>query len=77
MARTRSARGEGVSSIAGPIWQDLRAVVLDGRLPSAESLRQLVPLLLIAFGLVAALGFSYQISSGKDATIRSANGSWL
>jgi len=47
-------------------------VVLDGRLPSAESLRQLVPLLLIGFGLVAALGFSYQISSGKDATIRSA-----
>jgi len=71
MARARSARGDGVFSIAGPQWQDLRTL-LDRHLPSAEVLRQLVPLLLVGFGIVAAFGFAYQIGNNKDAVLKSA-----
>ena len=71
MARARSARGEGVLSIAIPQWRDLRAI-LDVRLPSPEVLRRLVPILLIAFGVVAFAGFASQISNGKDAALTSA-----
>jgi two-component system cell cycle sensor histidine kinase PleC len=71
MAQPRSARGYGFLSIAGPQWQDLRALV-DRHLPAADVLRQLIPLLLIGFGFVAALGFAHQIGNSKDATRRSA-----
>ena len=71
MARARSARGAGVFSIAGPQWQDLRAVI-DRHMPSTEVLRRLVPLLLISFCAVAVLGFTYQIGSGRDAALKSA-----
>ena len=71
MARARSARGDGVFSIAGPQLQDLRAL-LDRHLPTAEVLRQIVPLLLVGFGLVAAFGFAYQIGSSKDTALKSA-----
>jgi two-component system, cell cycle sensor histidine kinase PleC len=71
MAQPRSARGYGFLSIAGPQWQDLRALV-DRHLPTADALRQLIPLLLIGFGFVAALGFAHQIGNSKDATRKSA-----
>ena len=71
MARARPARGMGVYSIAGPRWQDIRALV-EHHLPSAEGLRQFVPVLLVGFALIAGLGFFYQISSGKDAALKSA-----
>ena len=71
MARARSARSEGFLSIAGPQWQDLRALV-DRHLPSSEILRRLVPILLIGFAAVASLGFIYQIGNGKDAALESA-----
>ncbi len=71
MARARSARGEGVYSFAGLQLQDLRAI-LDVHLPSTEVLRRLVPILLIAFGLVAFAGFASQIGNGKDAALTSA-----
>jgi len=71
MARARSARGEGILSIAGPQWQDLRAL-LDRHLPSTELLRRLVPILLIGFAAIAFLGFAYQISNGKHAALQSA-----
>jgi two-component system cell cycle sensor histidine kinase PleC len=71
MARARSARGEGVFSIAGPQWQDLRGL-FDRRLPTTEVLRRLVPVLLIGFGAVAVLGFAYQIGNGKEAALESA-----
>jgi two-component system cell cycle sensor histidine kinase PleC len=70
MARARFAR-EGILSIAGPQWQDLRAL-LDRHLPSTEVLRRLVPLLLIGFAAMAFLGFAYQIGNGKKATLASA-----
>jgi two-component system cell cycle sensor histidine kinase PleC len=62
---------EGVFSIAGPQWQDLRAVI-DRHLPSPEVLRHLVPALLIGFGAVAFAGFAFQIGSGKKAALESA-----
>ncbi|MHA1517638.1 MAG: ATP-binding protein [Alphaproteobacteria bacterium] len=71
MARARSARGGGVLSIAGPQWRDLRAL-FDRHLPTGHILRQLVPPLLIGFGLLAALGFAHQIGSSKDTTLKSA-----
>lgn len=71
MARARSARGEGVLSIAIPQWRDLRAI-LDVRLSSTDVLRRLVPILLIAFGVVAFAGFASQIGNGKDAALTSA-----
>ena len=71
MARARFARGVGIFPIAGPQWQDLRTL-LDRHLPSADVLRQLVPILLIGFGFVAALGFAYQIGNSKNATLKSA-----
>jgi len=71
MARARSARGEGVFSIAGPQWRDLRAVV-DRHLPSTKILRRFVPILLIGFGAVTIAGFAYQIGNGKDAALQSA-----
>ncbi len=71
MARARSARGEGVFSIAGPQWQDLRAL-FDRHLPSTEVLRRLIPILLIGFAVTTCLGFYYQIGNGKDAALDSA-----
>ena len=71
MARARSARGEGILSIAGPQWQDLRAL-LDRHLPSTEVLRRLVPILLIGFAVIAFLGFAFQINNGKHAALQSA-----
>jgi two-component system, cell cycle sensor histidine kinase PleC len=71
MARARSARGEGVYSIAGPQWQDLRALI-DGHIPSTEVLRRLVPILLIGFAAIATFGFVYQIGNGKDAALEAA-----
>ncbi|MDJ0512178.1 MAG: ATP-binding protein [Methyloceanibacter sp.] len=71
MARARPARGAGIYSIAGPRWQDIRALV-DKHLPSLEALRQLVPALLAGFLVVSSLGFYFQISSGKDAALTSA-----
>jgi two-component system cell cycle sensor histidine kinase PleC len=71
MARARFARGEGVFSIAGPQWQDLRAII-DRHLPSTEALRRLVPILLIGFVAIAFLGFAYQIGNGKQAALQSA-----
>ena len=71
MARARSARGEGVFSIAGPQWRDLRALV-DRQLLSAEALRRLVPILLFGFAAIAVLGFAYQIGNGKQAALQSA-----
>jgi len=71
MARAHSARGEGVLSVAGPQWQDLRALV-DRHLPSSEALRLLIPILLIGFAAVTCLGFYFQIGAGKDAALESA-----
>jgi two-component system, cell cycle sensor histidine kinase PleC len=71
MARARSARGEGVYPIAGPQWQDLRALV-DGHLPSTEVLRRLVPVLLIGFAAIATFGFVYQIGNAKQAALEAA-----
>ena len=71
MARARFARGEGVFSIAGPQWQDLRGL-LGRHFPSSEGLRRLVPILLIGFAAIAFLGFAYQIGNGKDAALDSA-----
>ncbi len=71
MTRARSARGEGVLSIAVPRWQDLRAT-LDVHLPSTEVLRRLVPILLIIFGIVAFAGLASQIGNDKDAALTSA-----
>jgi two-component system cell cycle sensor histidine kinase PleC len=69
MARARSAR-EGFA-FAGPQWQDLRIAV--GRyLPDAERLRRLVPLLLVGFAAVAALGFSVELIGGKRAAFETA-----
>ena len=79
MARARSARGEGIYSIAGPQWQDLRALI-DGHLPSTEVLRRLVPIFLIGFAAIATFGFVYQIGSAKEAALKPAerelDGSW-
>lgn len=71
MARARSARGEGVLSVAGLQWQDLRAL-FDSDFLSPESLRRLVPIFLIGFAAIAALGFAYQIGNGKEAALSSA-----
>ena len=71
MARARSARGEGVYSIAGPQWQDLCALIV-GHIPSTEVLRRLVPVLLIGFAAIATLGFVYQIGNGKQAALDAA-----
>ena len=71
MARARSARGEGVFSVAGPQWQDLRQIV-NLYMPSTEALRRLVPALLIGFAVIAIAGFSYQIGNGKAAALASA-----
>ena len=66
MARVRSAR-DGFA-LAGPHWQDFRAIV--GRhLPNAELLRRLVPLLLIGFVLVALTGFTFQLTHSKRAAL--------
>ncbi len=71
MARARPARGAGIYSIAGPRWQDVRALV-DQYLPTSERLRQLVPVLVVGFTLIASLGFYFQISSDKDAALTAA-----
>ena len=71
MARARPARGAGIYSIAGPRWQDIRALV-DQHLPSPERLRQLVPVFLVGFTLIACLGFFFQIGNGKDAALTAA-----
>ena len=71
MARARPARGAGIYSIAGPRWQDIRALV-DQHLPSPERLRQLVPVFLVGFTLIACLGFYFQIGNGKDAALTAA-----
>ncbi|MGD8422358.1 MAG: ATP-binding protein [Methyloceanibacter sp.] len=71
MARARPARGAGIYSITGPRWQDIRALV-DQHLPSQERLRQLVPILVFGFLIVASLGFNYQIGSSKDARMTAA-----
>src|SRR4029078_11359463 len=69
MARVRSAR-DGFA-LAGPHWQDFRAIV-DRHLPNAELLRRLVPLLLIGFVLVALTGFTFQLTHSKRAALGSA-----
>ena len=67
MARVRSAH-DGFA-LAGPHWQDFRAIV--GRhLPEAELLRRLVPLLLIGFVLVALTGFTFQLIHSKATRTR-------
>ena len=63
--------GAGIYSITGPRWQDIRALV-DQHLPSQERLRQLVPILVFGFLIVAGLGFNYQIGSSKDARMTAA-----
>ena len=71
MARARSAR-EGFA-LAGPHWQDLRAIV--GRhLPDAERVRRLVPLLLAGFACRRhRLGFAVQLIHGKRAAFDAAS----
>ena len=70
MARVRSAR-DGFA-LAGPHWQDFRAIV--GRhLPEAELLRRLVPLLLIGFVLVALTGFTFQLIHSKATALDAAS----
>jgi len=69
MARVRSAR-DGFA-LAGPHWQDFRAIV-DRHLPNAELLRRLVPLLLIGFVLVALTGFTFQLTHSKRAALGAA-----
>jgi two-component system, cell cycle sensor histidine kinase PleC len=71
MSRARSARSEGIFSIAGPRWQDLRALV-DRHFLSNDIIRLLVLILLLGFAAVACLGFIYQIGNGKDAALHSA-----
>ncbi|MGH6864944.1 MAG: ATP-binding protein [Methyloceanibacter sp.] len=67
----RSAR-EGVFAIAGPPWQDVRALI--GRhFPKAELLRRLVPILLATFVLVALTGFVYQIGDGRQTALDAAS----
>ena len=69
MARVRSAH-DGFA-LAGPHWQDFRAII--GRhLPNAELLRRLVPLLLIGFVLVALTGFTFQLTHSKRAALGAA-----
>jgi two-component system, cell cycle sensor histidine kinase PleC len=69
MALARSARGG--FAIAGPQWQDLRALV--GRhLPRAQLLRRLVPILIIAFAFVVLIGFVFQFLHGKRTELDSA-----
>ena len=69
MARVRSAH-DGFA-LAGPHWQDFRAII--GRhLPNAELLRRLVPLLLICFVLVALTGFTFQLTHSKRAALGAA-----
>jgi two-component system cell cycle sensor histidine kinase PleC len=63
MSRARAAR-EAVFAIAGPKWHDLREIA-GRRLPQAESLRRLVPILLVAFAAVALIGFVSQIVKDK------------
>jgi two-component system cell cycle sensor histidine kinase PleC len=72
MARARSAQSGGFFSIAGPEWQDLRAL-LDGHLPSTETMRRMVLALLLGFALIAGLGFSYTIANSKDAALKAAD----
>ncbi len=70
MSRARSAR-EGFA-LAGPQWQDLRAII--GRhFPNAELLRRLVPILLSAFVAVALIGFAFQIVHARRAALDSAS----
>jgi two-component system cell cycle sensor histidine kinase PleC len=69
MARVRSAR-DGFA-LAGPHWQDFRAIV-DRHLPNAELLRRLVPLLLICFVLVALTGFTFQLTHSKRTALGAA-----
>jgi two-component system, cell cycle sensor histidine kinase PleC len=70
MARVRSAR-DGFA-LAGPHWQDLRAIV--GRhLPNAELLRRLVPLLLVGFVAVALIGFTFQLIHSKRTAFDAAS----
>jgi two-component system cell cycle sensor histidine kinase PleC len=69
MALARSARGG--FAIAGPQWQDLRALV--GRhLPRAQLLGRLVPILIIAFAFVVLIGFVFQFLHGKRTELDSA-----
>ena len=65
MARARSARGAGIYSIAGPRWQELRALV-ERHIPAADVLRWLIPVLLTGFVAIASFGFAYQIGNGKS-----------
>jgi two-component system cell cycle sensor histidine kinase PleC len=71
MARARPARGAGIYSIAGPRWQEVRTLV-DQHLPSPERFRQLVPVFLVCFVIVASLGFYYQISTEKESALTAA-----
>jgi two-component system, cell cycle sensor histidine kinase PleC len=69
MALAHSARGG--FAIAGPQWQDLRALV--GRhLPRTELLRRLVPILIIAFAFIVLIGFIFQVLHGKRTELDSA-----
>lgn len=71
MARARSARGARLYSIAGPRWQELRALV-ERHIPTADVLRWLVPALLVGFVIIASLGFAYQIGNGRTAALSAA-----
>jgi two-component system cell cycle sensor histidine kinase PleC len=67
MSRARSAR-ERIFAVAGPDFQALR-VTIGRRVSHTELLRRLVPVLLIAFGLIACAGFAFQLVQGKRAAI--------
>jgi two-component system, cell cycle sensor histidine kinase PleC len=69
MAPARSAR-EGFA-IAGPQWQDLRAL-LGRHLPKAELSHRLGPVLLIAFASVVLIGFVLQLLHSKGTELDSA-----
>ncbi|MEM7191544.1 MAG: ATP-binding protein [Pseudomonadota bacterium] len=71
MARARPARGAAIYSIAGPRWQDIRALV-DQHLLPLERWRKLAPIVLAGFIVVATLGFFYQMNSGKEASLADA-----
>ena len=69
MSRARAAR-DGFA-IVGPQWQDLRASI-GHRLPKAELLRGLVPVLLSTFFALALIGFAFQVVHARRAALDSA-----
>ena len=67
MSRARSARG-GIFAVEWPGLEALRATI-GKHVCKTELLRRLVPILLVAFVLIACAGFTFQLVQGKRAAI--------